>query len=355
MPTKSPPHLFLQGKNVVITGGTGSLGQTLLRRILTGRHGTPKKILIFSRDEARQHDLRLRYMKAKSPTEEIIYENFRKTLQFQIGDVRNMDSLQIALRNADLVFHAAAMKQVPTCEYFPFEAVQTNVFGAQNIVRAIQTLRLPVRKVIGISTDKAVKPVNTMGMTKAIMEKIFSRANLESGGTVFVNARYGNVLASRGSVVPLFREQIRRGGPLTITDSAMTRFLLSLEDAVDVILDAAREGRAGETWIPVVPSAKVTEIAKVMIAGRKIPIRVTGIRPGEKLHEILVSEEECHRARRRGKRIVIDPLLPELRKQSPGNLRNTEYLSTEYSSADHLLSSGALAKLLSSIGESHSF
>ena len=176
---KSQNDEFLQGLNVVITGGTGSLGQTLLRRILTGQKGIPKKVLVFSRDEARQHDLRLRYMKAKSPTEEIIYENFRKTLQFQIGDVRNVDSLEIALKDADLIFHAAAMKQVPTCEYFPFEAVQTNILGAQNIVRAIQNHNLPARKVIGISTDKAVKPVNVMGMSKAIMEKIFTRANLD--------------------------------------------------------------------------------------------------------------------------------------------------------------------------------
>lgn len=328
------------------------MGQTLLKRILTGQYGIPRKVLIFSRDEARQHDLRVRYMKARSPTEEIIYENFKKTLQFQIGDVRSVESLQVALRDADLVFHAAAMKQVPTCEYFPFEAVQTNVLGAQNIVRAIQARNFPVQKVVGISTDKAVKPVNVMGMSKALMEKIFARANLDSQKTVFVNARYGNVLASRGSVFPLFQEQIRRGGPITITDSAMTRFLLSLEDAVDVILDAALEGNPGETWIPFVPSAKVTDIATAMMAGKKLPIRVTGIRPGEKLHEILVSEEECHRACRRGNRIVIGPLLPELRGKPASKPKSSKPLEAEYSSADHLLSLQAVAKLLDGIGNS---
>jgi UDP-glucose 4-epimerase len=246
------------------------------------------------------------------------------------------------LREADVVFNAAALKQVPTCEYFPYEAVLTNITGAQNIVRAIRDQRLPVDTVIGISTDKATKPVNVMGMTKAIQERIFVRATLDCEDTRFVCARYGNVLSSRGSVIPLFLSQIRNGGPVTITTVEMTRFLLSLEQAVDTVLAALREGKPGETYVPRVPSARVVDIASVLVGERPIETVVIGIRPGEKVHEILVSEEEVHRTFERGAYYVIAPILPEL--QPPGGIVGT--LDREYSSSDAVLPPEELATLL---------
>ena len=213
--------------------------------------------------------------------------------------MRDYASVSAALHGVDIVFNAAALKQVPTCEYFPYEAVQTNIVGAQNIVHAIRDLKLPVETVVGISTDKAVKPVNVMGMTKSIQERIFACGNLEVPNTRFIIVRYGNVLASRGSVIPLFHEQIRNGGPVTITHPDMTRFLLSLDEAVDLIFTAVRKARRGETFIPRVRSARMVDVASALIAGRPIDTKVTGIRPGEKLHEILVSEEESATHRRK--------------------------------------------------------
>jgi UDP-glucose 4-epimerase len=205
--------------------------------------------------------MRIAYLHRRSATDEVIYRNFEQLLEFRIGDVRNYHSVASALRDADFVFNAAALKQVPTCEYFPYEAVQTNIGGAENIVRAIREHDLPVQAVIGISTDKACKPVNVMGMTKAIQERVFIRANLDCQNTRFICARYGNVLASRGSVIPLFHEQIRTGGPVTITTPEMTRFLLSLDQAVDVIFTALKDAGCGETLIPKVPSANMTDVA----------------------------------------------------------------------------------------------
>ena len=227
-----------------ITGGTGSLGKVLLRRILGGDAGTPTQIIVLSRDEAKQHEMRVEYQQRYAATDEVIYRNFRDTAEFRIGDVRDYASVCAALHGVDIVFNAAALKQVPTCEYFPYEAVLTNIIGPENIVRAIRDLQLPVEVVVGISTDKACKPVNVMGMTKSIQERIFARANLELPHTRIVIVRYGNVLASRGSVIPLFHEQIRTGGPVTITHPDMTRFLLSLDDAVDLIFAAVRGAQA---------------------------------------------------------------------------------------------------------------
>jgi UDP-glucose 4-epimerase len=240
------------------------------------------------------------------------------------------------------VFNAAALKQVPTCEYFPAEAVRTNILGPDNIRRAIAEHRMPVETVVAASTDKACKPVNVMGMTKAIQERIFLAANLECPDTRFICVRYGNVLASRGSVIPLFHDQIRRGGPVTVTTPEMTRFLLSLDQAVDTIFSAVCQARRGETYIPRVPSARVIDIAHVLIGRRPISVEVTGIRPGEKIHEILISEEEAHRTVARDSYYVIQPVLPELR--APGT--NDATLSAEYNSADDLLDRPALAALL---------
>jgi UDP-glucose 4-epimerase len=333
---------MLTDKRIVVTGGTGSLGKVLVRRLLSGELGKPRSIVVFSRDEAKQHAMRLAYQSRRIATDEVIYHNFEQLLQFQIGDVRDYHSVSAVMRNADIVFNAAALKQVPSCEYFPFEAVQTNIVGPQNIVQAIRENKLPVETVIGISTDKACKPVNVMGMTKAIQERIFVQANMDCPNTRFICVRYGNVLASRGSVIPLFHEQIRNGGPVTITTTDMTRFLLSLGKAVDTIFTALRQANRGETYIPRVPSARVTDIAEVLIGNRPIKTIVTGIRPGEKIHEILVSEEEAHRTVERGDYYVIMPMLPELRPSA----RIENPLKVEYSSANNVMTKAELAKLL---------
>lgn len=332
---------MLTDKNVVVTGGTGSLGKVLVRRLLTGEAGRPKKITVFSRDEAKQHEMRLAYQHLSTATDEVIYHNFEQLLQFRIGDVRDLHSVSTVLSDADVVFNAAALKQVPSCEYFPFEAVQTNIVGAENIVRAIREHHLPVETVVGVSTDKACKPVNVMGMTKAVQERIFVRANLDYSQTRFICVRYGNVLASRGSVIPLFHEQIRHGGPVTITTTDMTRFLLSLEQAVDTIFAALQGAGAGETYIPRVPSARVVDIAEALIADRSVETKITGIRPGEKVHEILVSEEEAHRTMQRGDYYAVAPLLPEL-----VTTKIEEPLAKEYSSNDILMSKRELSELL---------
>ena len=335
-------RVILQDKRLLITGGTGSLGKVLLRRVLTGEFGRPAKVVVFSRDEAKQHELRLQLMHRRAATDEIIYRNFQELLTFQIGDVRSFDSVASALRNTDIVVNAAALKQVPTCEYFPYEAVLTNIAGPENIVRAIQQLRLPVETVVGVSTDKACKPVNVMGMTKAIQERLLLQGNMRCDGTRFIAVRYGNVLASRGSVIPLFHDQIRRGGPVTLTTRLMTRFLLSLDHAVDTIVAALGGGRPGETYIPRVASARVEDIATVLVSGRPIEIVETGIRPGEKVHEILISEEECHRTVSRGDGFyAIQPILPELRGDgAAGDLK------AEYSSGDDPLDIVRLEQML---------
>jgi UDP-glucose 4-epimerase len=323
----------LDKKRILITGGTGSLGQVLVRRLLSGSEGHPERVIVFSRDEAKQHYMRVEYEHAVAATDEIIYRNFQRMLQFRIGDVRDFHSVAATLRDADIVINTAALKQVPTCEYFPFEAVQTNVGGAENIVRAIQELRLPVQTVVGVSTDKACKPVNVMGMTKALQERIFVQGNMRCPDTRFVCVRYGNVLASRGSVIPLFHEQIRQGGPVTLTTKDMTRFLLGLDQAADTVFAAIRDALPGETYIPHVPAARVEDIATALIGDRPIKQVVTGIRPGEKVHEILVSEEEAHRTAERGRYYVIVPLLPELRRAQD----HIAGLDKEYSSADDLM------------------
>lgn len=321
----------LTGKRILVTGGTGSLGQILVRRLLSGERGLPSKVIVLSRDEAKQHEMRLSYQHRQVSTDEVIYHNFEQLLEFRIGDVRSYPDVCGAVRNADLVFHAAALKQVPVCEYFPEQAVLTNCLGPVNLVRAVGELNLPVEAVVGISTDKACKPVNVMGMSKAVAERIFTAANVLNTRTRFVCVRYGNVLASRGSVIPLFHQQIQRGGPVTVTADTMTRFLMTLDQAVDTVFEALAQAKPGEIVVPLAASSYVMDIARALIGDRPIEIRITQVRPGEKEHEILVSEEECRHTFRRGDYYVIAPMLPELRRHDPAD---TPPLNAEYSSAD---------------------
>lgn len=321
-----------EGKRLLITGGTGSLGKILASRLLSGEMGMPKKVIIFSRDEAKQHFMRVEWQHKEAHTDEIIYQDFQQRLEFRLGDVRDFHSVAAMLQEVDVVFNAAALKQVPACEYSPWEAVKTNIAGPENIVRAIQELRLPIELVVGISTDKACKPVNVMGMTKAIQERIFIQGNIRCPHTRFVCVRYGNVLASRGSVIPLFHEQIKQGGPVTITTPDMTRFLLSLEDAVDTVFAAVRDGKPGELFLPRAPATKVINIAKALIGERDIATKIIGIRPGEKIHEIMISEEEAWRAVERGQWYALQPMLPEVCPRLEKGC-----LDKEYSSADSLM------------------
>jgi len=324
---------LFDNKVIVITGGTGSLGKVLTKILLSAHEGTPKKIIIFSRDEAKQHFMRLEYQHREKATDEVIYNNFKQLLEFRIGDVRDYHSVCSVLNRADIVINAAALKQVPSCEYFPYEAVQTNITGAENIVRAIRENDFPVETVVGVSTDKACKPVNVMGMTKAIQERVFISANITIPKTRFICVRYGNVLASRGSVIPLFHEQIKNGGPVTITTPEMTRFLLPLERAVETIFNAIKNAGRGETFVPRVPSAKIMDVAKALIGERKIETVITGIRPGEKVHEVLVSYEEAWHTYECGDYYSIKPMLPELVEEHAGK----PVLSGEYSSKDSLM------------------
>jgi UDP-glucose 4-epimerase len=332
----------LTGKTVLITGGTGSLGKILTRRILTNEIGKPKKVIIFSRDEAKQNDMRLSYKNKRVATDEVIYNNFKELVEFRIGDVRDFHSVASALISVDIVFNAAALKQVPSCEYFPYEAVLTNITGPENIVRAIRENKLDVETVVGISTDKACKPVNVMGMTKALQERVFITANLTCPNARFICVRYGNVLASRGSVIPLFLSQIKAGGPVTLTTPEMTRFLSSLDDAVDVVFAVVRGANRGETYIPRVPSALMRDLASVMIGDLKLPVKITGIRPGEKVHEILISDEESQRTVERGKYFAIKPMLPEI----VVNPKEKAVLMAEFGSADNLMNPDELKALL---------
>ena len=280
---------LFSGKRVLVTGGTGSFGHQIVDRLLDEE---PAEIRIFSRDEDKQVRMSEEYgMGHHYPR--------KAALNFVIGDVRNRASVREAVRGIDIVFHAAALKQVPLCEYHVWEAVQTNIVGAQNLIQA--ALEENVDKVVAVSTDKAVKPVNAMGMTKSIQEKLFTAANFQKTGkrTVFSSVRYGNVVGSRGSVIPLFKRQIESGGPVTLTDPRMTRFILTLPQAIDLVFQAIESGAGGETFVSKIPAALVRDIAEVMIESispkKEVSVQTVGIRPGEKIHEVLVSEAEAVR------------------------------------------------------------
>ena len=272
---------MFNNKVLLITGGTGSFGNKVLSRFLDT---DLKEIRIFSRDEKKQEEMRIEYNNQK--------------LKFHIGDVRDYGSICDALRGVDYVFHAAALKQVPSCEFYPLEAIKTNTLGAENVMQA--AIANKVKKVILLSTDKAVYPINAMGMSKALMEKIMvakSRLQVE-GDTVFCATRYGNVMASRGSVIPLFMDQIRNGKAITVTDPNMTRFLMSLDESVDLVMFAFENCNQGDIFVQKAPASTVQVLASALkdICKSEIPVNIIGTRHGEKLYESLVSREEMVRA-----------------------------------------------------------
>ena len=283
-------------KTLLITGGTGSFGNAVLRRFLASDIA---EIRIFSRDEKKQDDMRKKYSNPK--------------LKFYIGDVRDVDSVRTAMRGADFVFHAAALKQVPSCEFYPLQAVKTNVLGTENVLEA--AVALGIKRVICLSTDKAVYPINAMGISKAMMEKVAVAKSRESDSTTICVTRYGNVMASRGSVIPLFVDQIRAGQALTITDPAMTRFMMTLDDAVDLVLYAFKHGNPGDIFVQKAPAATIgtlTEALKELLNVPAHQVNTIGTRHGEKLYEALLSREEMVAAQDLGGYYRIPPDLRDL-------------------------------------------
>jgi UDP-N-acetylglucosamine 4,6-dehydratase len=282
----------LNGATILLTGGTGSFGTAFVERTL--RDFPDTVVRIFSRDELKQSEMQARFSN-------------HQNLRFFVGDVRNRDRLTRAMHGADIVIHAAAMKQVPACEYNPFEAVQTNILGSQHVVDA--AIDTSVAKVVALSTDKAVNPVNLYGATKLCEEKIVVQGNAYAShsNTVLSCVRYGNVVGSRGSVVPLFRRQAAEGR-LTITDERMTRFWITLDQSVDLVLFALEHAVGGEVFIPKIPSMKVTDLAEAMAPG--LPVDIIGIRPGEKLHELLITADESRHAIDAGDVYVVLPEHP---------------------------------------------
>jgi len=295
----------LNNKNILITGGTGSFGYQILKELVDYN---PKSIRIFSRDEDKQNTMK----------HEIQDQKNSKITKFIIGDVRDYDSLLTVCKDVDVIFHAAALKQVPTVENYPYEAIKTNIIGAHNLVRA--AIARNVKHVIAISTDKAVKPVNAMGMTKALQEKIFRSDQYEPSKTIICSVRYGNVLGSRGSVIPLWDSKISKKQPLPVTHASMTRFLLTLHDAIQLVFYALKNAKGGEIFVKKAPSAKIVDLAKayaeIITKKQDYPIEFVGIRPGEKIHEILVSEEEMRFAIEENDHYVIKKENYEFDKES---------------------------------------
>jgi UDP-N-acetylglucosamine 4,6-dehydratase (inverting) len=289
--------VLLNGKSILITGGTGSFGKKCIEMIL--KRYNPRRIIIYSRDEYKQFMVREKFSK------KLTAEQFSK-LRFFIGDVRDKDRLYRAFKDVDYVIHAAAMKQVPACEYNPFEAVKTNIHGAQNVIDA--ALDRGVKKVVALSTDKAVNPINLYGGTKLVSDKLFISANAYSGrdGTVFSVVRYGNVAGSRGSVIPFFKSLIDSGcKELPITDFRMTRFWITLEEGVELVFKALEESRGGETYISKIPSFKITDLAKAMLPD--CTLKEVGIREGEKIHEVMITKDDSRNTYEYEKHYIIYP------------------------------------------------
>jgi UDP-N-acetylglucosamine 4,6-dehydratase len=279
--------------SVLVTGGTGSFGRTFIEHILTKK---PRRVVIFSRDELKQHEMR-----------RALPDELGSPLRYFIGDVRDADRLRRAFHDVDVVIHAAALKQVPTCEYNPIEAVNTNILGARNVIEA--AIDQGVKRVIGMSTDKAVSPVNMYGATKLVAEKLFVQGNsyVGAGRTRFSCVRYGNVVGSRGSVVPLFLDQ-KPSGTVTVTDDRMTRFWITLTQGVDFVVRCTEQMQGGEVFVPKIPSMRIVDLAKALAPDCRI--NVTGIRPGEKLHELLISEDEARNTLEFDDMFVLQPIFP---------------------------------------------
>lgn len=319
--------MLLDNKTILVTGGTGSFGKCFTKYVLT--HYNPKKIIIYSRDEFKQ------WMMANE------FAEYADKLRFFIGDVRDYDRMQRAFSGVDYVIHAAAMKQVPACEYNPNEAIKTNVVGAQNVIEA--ALNTEVKKVVALSTDKAVNPVNLYGGTKLVSDKLFIAANAYCGSKElnFSIVRYGNVAGSRGSIIPLFHRLIQEGAQeLPITDYRMTRFWISLEEGVELVIKALEEAKGGETFISKIPSFKITDLAEAMAPGMKT--KEVGIRPGEKLHEVMVTVEDSPTTFEYEKNFIIYPQMfwQESKRPNPSGQKvdegfyyssgnNTEWLTVE--------------------------
>ncbi len=281
---------MFKNKTLLITGGTGSFGNAVLNRFL---QSDIKEIRIFSRDEKKQDDMRRLYNSKK--------------IKFFVGDVRDTLSIESAMSNSDYVFHAAALKQVPSCEFFPIEAVKTNIIGTENVLNS--AIKNKVEKIICLSTDKAVYPINAMGISKAMMEKVFVAKSRNSSRTKIIGTRYGNVMGSRGSVIPLFIEQIKAGKPITITDPQMTRFMMTLDHAVELVLHAFKNGDQGDLFVQKAPAATVSVLAEALIQiyKSKSSIKEIGIRHGEKMYETLVTKEEMIKAEDQDKYFKISP------------------------------------------------
>ena len=279
---------LFKGKTLMITGGTGSFGNAVLDRFITG---DISEIRIFSRDEKKQDDMRHEY--------QVKYPEYAEKIKFYIGDVRNIDSIRPAMVGVDYIFHAAALKQVPSCEFFPMEAVRTNVIGTENVLTA--AIEAGVKNVVCLSTDKAAYPVNAMGTSKAMMEKVIvaKSRTVDPAKTKICCTRYGNVMCSRGSVIPLWIDQIRSGNPITITDGSMTRFIMSLDEAVDLVLFAFEHGESGDILVQKAPACTIQTQAEAvceLFGGNKKDIKIIGIRHGEKMYETLLTNEECAHA-----------------------------------------------------------
>ena len=315
----------LNNKVVLITGGTGSFGRKFTETVL--RRFSPRKLIIFSRDELKQSEMQREFPGSN--------------IRYFIGDVRDLERLRRAMHGVDVVVHAAAMKQVPACEYNPLEAVRTNVIGAANIIEA--AIDAKVARVLAISTDKAANPINLYGATKLCAEKLFVQGNSYSGegGTQFSCARYGNVVGSRGSVIPLFKEQ-RKTGAITVTDERMTRFWITLQQGVDFVIDCLGRMEGGEIFVPKIPSMHIMELVKAIAPG--CTVNFTGIRPGEKVHEVLLSEDESRNALEHDTFYMIPPEHPWWRSRSwatgsplPAGFKYTSDANTQWLSTTDLL------------------
>ena len=325
---------MFKDKTIVITGGTGSFGNAVLNRVLDS---DIKEIRIFSRDEKKQHDMRVKYNNSK--------------IKFYIGDVRNESSLRDVMIGVDYVFHAAALKQVPSCEFYPIEAVNTNVIGTENVLNA--AISNGVSKVVCLSTDKAVYPINAMGVSKAMMEKVFVAKSRNSKNTIITGTRYGNVMSSRGSVIPHFIEQIKSGKPITVTDPDMTRFMMTLDNAVELVIYAFKNGKSGDIFVQKSPASTIGELASILkeIYKSDVKIKHIGIRHAEKMHETLLSKEEFLTADDLGDYFRVEADNRDLNYNKYFEIGRDKKINEEYNSFNtKRLTRKELIELLASIG-----